>query len=174
MYICLLSFYIYMSWGWYHHTEWLLIVSIEIKQVTGYARDAKILMRSTVGTCPRVGARCYLPLLGITKEIVSQGPQVLDMEYREPDWLEHGPGGPIFSFFSASTLSVAAASITISLFLCQRWFLLHEVMSLGIMVCVTLILKTFEYVHLILFASNVCLDLMLFHLTTPGENDRMP
>jgi hypothetical protein len=36
------------------------------------------------------------------------------------------------------------------------------------MVCVTLILKTFEYVHLILFASNVCLDLMPFHLTTPG------
>jgi hypothetical protein len=32
----------------------------------------------------------------------------------------------------------------------MRCFLLHEVMSLGIMVCVTLILKTFEYVHLIL------------------------
>jgi hypothetical protein len=56
-------------------------------------------MRSMVSTCPRVGARCYPPLLGITKEIMSRGPQVLDMEYREPDRLEHGPGGPIFSPF---------------------------------------------------------------------------
>jgi hypothetical protein len=39
------------------------------------------------------------------------------------------------------------------------------------MVCVTLILKIFEYVHLILFASNMCLDFMPFHLSTPGEND---
>jgi hypothetical protein len=30
---------------------------------------------------------------------MSRGPQVLDMEYREPDRLEHGPGGPIFSSF---------------------------------------------------------------------------
>jgi hypothetical protein len=35
------------------------------------------------------------------------------------------------------------------------------------MVCVTLILKTFEYVHLILFTSDVCLDLIPFHLSTP-------
>jgi hypothetical protein len=56
-------------------------------------------MRSTVSTCPRVGARCYPPLLGITKEIMSRGPQVLDMEYQELDQLEHGPGGPIFSSF---------------------------------------------------------------------------
>jgi hypothetical protein len=60
---------------------------------------------------------------------------------------------PSFLPFSASTLS-AAASITFGLVLYQRWFLLHEVMSLGIMVCVTLILKTFEYVHLIIFVSN--------------------
>jgi hypothetical protein len=57
--------------------------------------------------------------------------------------------GPSFLPFSISTLSVAAASITFGLVLYQRWFLLHEVMSLGIMVCVTLNLKTFEYVHLI-------------------------
>jgi hypothetical protein len=35
------------------------------------------------------------------------------------------------------------------------------------MVCVTLILKRFEYVHLILFTSDVCLDFMPFHLSTP-------
>jgi hypothetical protein len=50
----------------------------------------------------------------------------------------------------------------------QRWFLLHEVMSPGIMVCVTLIFKTFEYVHLIPFVSNKCLDLILVHLTMFG------
>jgi hypothetical protein len=62
----------------------------------------------------------------------------------------------------------------IGLVLQQQWVLLHEVMSPGIMVCITLILKTFEYVHLILFSSDVCLDLIPFHLSTPGGNDRMP
>ena len=58
--------------------------------------------------------------------------------------------GPSFLPFSVSTLlTAAAASITFDLVLYQRWFLLHEVMSLGIMVRVTLILRTFEYVHLI-------------------------
>jgi hypothetical protein len=57
---------------------------------------------------------------------------------------------PSFLPFSASTLSAtAAASITFGLVLHQKRFLLHEVMSPGIIVCVTLILKTFEYVHLI-------------------------
>jgi hypothetical protein len=42
------------------------------------------------------------------------------------------------------------------------------------MVCVTLILKTFEYVHLIPVVSNKCLDLILAHLTISGGNDRMP
>jgi len=37
------------------------------------------------------------PILGITKEIMSRGPQVLEMEYREPYWLELGLGWPIFS-----------------------------------------------------------------------------
>jgi hypothetical protein len=48
--------------------------------------------------------------------------------------------------------------------------MLHEVMSLGIMVCVTLILKTFEYVHLIPFVSNGCLNLILIHLTMSRGN----
>jgi hypothetical protein len=76
--------------------------------------------------------------------------------------------GPSFLIFSASTLSAATTSITISLFLHHRWFLLHEVMSMVIMVYVTLILKTFEYVHLIPFVSNKCLDLVLAHLTMSG------
>jgi hypothetical protein len=48
---------------------------------------------------------------------------------------------------------------------CQRGFLLHEVISSGIMVCVTLIIKTIDYMHLIPFISNNCLDLTLAHLT---------
>jgi hypothetical protein len=47
-------------------------------------------------------------------------------------------------------------------------------MSPSIIVCVTLILKTFEYVHLIPFTSNVCLDLMHLHLSTPGGMTRCP
>ena len=82
--------------------------------------------------------------------------------------------GPSFLPFSASTLPVTTASITIGLVLCQKWFLLLEVMSPGIMVCVTLILKTFEYVHLIPFVSNECLDLILAHLSMSGGDDRMP
>jgi hypothetical protein len=42
------------------------------------------------------------------------------------------------------------------------------------MVCVTLILKTFEYVHLIPFVSNECLDLILVHLTMSGGMTRCP
>ena len=82
--------------------------------------------------------------------------------------------GPPFLSSSIFILSAVAASTTIGLVLCQRWFLLHEVMSLGIMVCVTLILKTFEYVHLIPFVSSKFLDLILAHLTMSGGNDEMP
>ena len=42
------------------------------------------------------------------------------------------------------------------------------------MVCVTLILKTFEYVHLIPFVSNKRLDLILILLTMSGGNDKIP
>jgi hypothetical protein len=42
------------------------------------------------------------------------------------------------------------------------------------MVRVTLILKTFEYVNLIIFTSNMCLDLMPFHLSKLGGNDMVP
>ena len=83
------------------------------------------------------------------------------------------PEGPSFVPFNTSTLPTTT-SITIGLVLCQRWFLVHEVMSPGIMVCVTLILKTIEYVHLIPFVSNKCLDLILAHLTIFGGIDRMP
>jgi hypothetical protein len=82
--------------------------------------------------------------------------------------------GPSFLHFSTSTLPTAATSITIGLVLCQRWFLIHEVMSPGIMVCVTLIIETLEYVHLILFVSNKCLDITVAHLTMFGKIDRMP
>ena len=130
-------------------------------------------MRSMVSTCPRAGARCYPPLLGITKEIMSQGPQILDMEYGEPDRLDHGPGRPIFSSFQRLHFVSSNKIHHLSLVLYQRWFFLHEVMSLGIMLCVTLILKRFEYVDLVIFVSNGFLDIILIHLTMSGGNDRM-
>ena len=40
-------------------------------------------MHSMVSTCPQVGAICYPHFLGITKDMMSQGPQVIEMEYRE-------------------------------------------------------------------------------------------
>ena len=46
--------------------------------------------------------------------------------------------------------------------------------SPGIMVCVTLIIKTIECVHLIPFISNNCLDLTFAHLTMFGEIDGVP
>jgi hypothetical protein len=82
--------------------------------------------------------------------------------------------GPPFLSSNTFILSAATTSITIGLVLCQRWFLLHEVISPGIMVCVTLIIKTLEYVHLIPFVSNKCLDLTLAHLTMSGGIDRCP
>jgi hypothetical protein len=42
-------------------------------------------MHSTMSTCPQVGAICYPPFLGITKEMMSRGPHVADMEHREAD-----------------------------------------------------------------------------------------
>jgi hypothetical protein len=105
---------------------------------------------------------------------MSRGPQVLDMEYREPDRLEHGPGGPIFSSFQCLHFVSSSNIHHLGLVLYQRRFLLHEVMIPGIKVCVTLILITFVYVHLVLFVSNGCLDLILIHLTMSGGNDMMP
>jgi hypothetical protein len=76
--------------------------------------------------------------------------------------------GPPFLSSSIFILSTTTTSITIGLVLCQRRFLLHEVISPGIMVCVTLIIKTIECMHLIPFISNNCLDLTLAHLTMFG------
>jgi hypothetical protein len=73
--------------------------------------------------------------------------------------------GPPFLSSSIYILSAAAASTTIDLVLCRRGFLLHEVISSSIMVCVTLIIKTIDCMHLIPFISNNCLDLTLAHLT---------
>jgi hypothetical protein len=36
------------------------------------------------------------PILGITKEITSRGPKVLDMKYRDLDDLSMAPEGPSF------------------------------------------------------------------------------
>jgi hypothetical protein len=33
--------------------------SVRVILDTGHTRDVEVLMRSTVSTCPRVGARCY-------------------------------------------------------------------------------------------------------------------
>jgi hypothetical protein len=50
---------------------------------TGPPGDVVVLMHSTSSTCPQIGVRCYPKLLGITKVMMSQGPQVANMEYQE-------------------------------------------------------------------------------------------
>jgi hypothetical protein len=43
---------------------------------------------------------CYPRYLGITRRSCLEAHMVLDMEYREHELLEHGPGGPIFLLLS--------------------------------------------------------------------------
>jgi hypothetical protein len=45
--------------------------------------DVAVLVHSTMSTCLQVRTICYRQLLGITKEMMSRGPQVANMEYRE-------------------------------------------------------------------------------------------
>ena len=98
------------------------------------------------------------PILGITKEIMSRGPQVLDMECREPDDLSMVPEGP--SFLQCSPHITSSSIHHTGLVLKWQWVLLHEVISLGIMVCIAPIFKTFKHVALNLSGfHNVCLTL---------------
>jgi hypothetical protein len=43
---------------------------------------------------------CYPRYLGITRRSCLEAHMVLDMEYREQERPEHGPGGPIFLLLS--------------------------------------------------------------------------
>jgi hypothetical protein len=81
--------------------------------------------------------------LGVTKEIISQGPLIVDMECREPDGHSISPKGPYFSLMH-STHHKQQQHPPHSLGPKRKCFFLHEVMSLGIMVIVTLIFKACE------------------------------
>jgi hypothetical protein len=66
---------------------------------------------------------------GITRRSCLEAHMVLDMEYREQELPEHGPGGPFFSFSARFVLPAVPASITTGLGLYQRGLLLHEVIG---------------------------------------------
>jgi hypothetical protein len=72
---------------------------------------------------------CYPRYLGITRRSCLEAHMVLDMEYREQERPEHGPGGPIFFFSASFVLSAVPASITTGLVLHRRRLLLHEVIG---------------------------------------------
>jgi hypothetical protein len=72
---------------------------------------------------------CYPRYLGITRKSCLEAHMVLDMEYREQERPEHGPGGPIFFFSARFVLPAGPASITTGLGLYQKGLLLHEVIS---------------------------------------------
>jgi hypothetical protein len=73
---------------------------------------------------------CYPRYLGITRRSCLEAHMVLDMEYREQERPEHGPGGPIFFFSASFVLPAVPASITTGLGLHQKRLLLHEVIGL--------------------------------------------
>jgi hypothetical protein len=75
------------------------------------------------------GWNCYPRYLGITRRSCLEAHMVLDMEYREQERLEHGPGGPIFFFSARFVLPAVPASITTGLGLHQKRLLLHEVIG---------------------------------------------
>ena len=105
-------------------------------------------------------------------EIMSRGPQVLDMEYREQDWPEHGPGWPIFlllrqicpvsnSSFHHHQLGLASER---TLAPWGNWSKISWYVS-------CLIIITFLYMHQVPCISNNCLDLTRIHLTIVGVID---
>jgi hypothetical protein len=58
-------------------------------------------MHSTMSKCHQVRARCSLPFLGITKDMMFQGPQVADMEYQEAD---EQAGAPIIPHITIQSM----------------------------------------------------------------------
>jgi hypothetical protein len=95
------------------------------------------------------------------------------MECREPNDLSLAMEGP--SFLQCSP-SISSNNIhPTSLVLKYQWVLLCEVMSSGIMVCVTLIFKAVEYVALNSPSfHNVWLEITLFNLFIPGGVTECP
>jgi hypothetical protein len=75
---------------------------------------------------------------------MSRGPQVVDMECRELDGTKHSPGGPFFSLMHSTHHQQQRPPHRPGPR--RKWILLHEVMSPGIMVSVTLIFEAFEHV----------------------------
>ena len=65
----LVHVHLYVCWGGITTPILLLILLLRLSRSAGYARDVEVLMHSTVSTCPQVGARCYPPLLGITRRL---------------------------------------------------------------------------------------------------------
>jgi hypothetical protein len=63
---------------------------------------------------------CYPRYLGITRRSCLEAHMVLDMEYREQERPEHGPGGPIFFFSASFVLPAVPASITTRLGLASK------------------------------------------------------
>jgi hypothetical protein len=55
------------------------------------------------------------PILGITKEIMSRGPQAVDMEFREPDELRVALEGPYFIQFIPPISSSSVHPISVVL-----------------------------------------------------------
>ena len=130
---CFISYmYMYYFAGWrYHPTfcRWCFLV--KCAQVYSFMPEiTKVLMRSTVSTCPRVGARCYPRYLGITRRScleVHIGPRH-GVPRTGLTWAWHWRAHLSSSQPDLSCQAVPV-SITTGLGLRQRGLLLHEVIG---------------------------------------------
>ena len=88
----------YCFTGWQYHPvfcRWCLFV--ECEQVTGLRqRLLRFSCALQSAHVPELEPDVIPDYLGITRRSCLEAHMVLDMEYREQEWLEHGPGGPIF------------------------------------------------------------------------------
>jgi hypothetical protein len=81
-----------------------LVTSINLTVVNGYGSPNEISFVDLLHI-----PTCYPRYLGITRRSCLEAHMVLDMEYREQERLEHGPGGPIFLLLS-QTCPVSSTS----------------------------------------------------------------
>jgi hypothetical protein len=106
--------------------NYFITISLSLSLIIVHLASLHLFFRSLEQLCCY---KCYPRYLGITRRSCLEAHMVLDMEYREQELPEHGPGGPFFSFSARFVLPAVPASITTGLGLYQRRLLLHEVIG---------------------------------------------
>ena len=121
-------------------------------------------MHSTTSTCPQVGDKCYPQFPGKTKEMMSRGPQVADMEYQNTTWPAMSTCTDKYPPHHHNSRFITTVSTTLA-WSQRHWVLLCEVQARyygechfniwGIWVC---------FFYYCFWLCDICLDIMLFSL----------